>query len=537
MKKTLAMLLLIAMALVPLVAGGSSESSGSQNIAIDEDFEVVYPIANDDVTLDIWCPIQPPAAKYITSYNEQEIYTEISKNTGVKTNYIHPALGQEGEQLGLLIASEDLPDIIQLRNLYSGGASSGVDDGIFYDLTDLVKTYAPDYYALITRDDLSYKLATDNDGRIVAFHLIKSTAPEFSRINFTSAMIEKYGIEEMPVTIDDYEEIWAKMAADGIPGFALPMNGRLDQFMWPYGITDDFFIGEDGNIKYGPYTENYKSYLELMHSWFEKGYIYKDFMSNLSTNQRRALYSNLQVGMLYDAVDLAKSQAESAGLGSMPANYPRLYEGQELHFQTVTFDTLPTTLPSASMATVVTTDCEHPEIAVQYLNYFYTQEGADLCNWGIKDKAYTVDENGEKHFTDYMLNNPDIALGDVQTLLKIHLTAKLAEPDVVCNPNVISNPEALELRMMYSDDPNVDDSQVIPAFELSADASYDRARIMRDITTYIDEMTVKFITGVTPLSEYDSYMEQLKQMGIEEAIAITEAEYDKFMSKPGLESL
>lgn len=536
MKKTLTAIIVLILSLIPLYAGGSAEST-ADNVAVAEDFVVSYPVANDGQTLDIWCPIQAPAAKYITSYNEQEIYTEISKNTGIATNYIHPALGQEKEQLGLLIAGGDLPDIIQIRDLYSGGASSGVDDGIFYDLTDLVKTYAPDYYALITQDDLTYKLATDNDGRIVAFHLLKSTAPEFNRINFTDAVIEKYGIEEMPVTLDDYEEIFSRMAADGLAGFALPMNGQLDQFMWPFGITSGFFLDENGNVAYGAYTEEYRDYLEFMHDWYSKGYIYKDFMSNLSTNQRRALYSNLQVGMLYDAVDLAKSQAESAGLKSYPANYPRLYEGQQIPFRTVYEETLPVTQSANSMATVVTTSCENPELAVQYLNYFYTQEGAGLCNWGIKDKAYTVDENGQKHFTDYMLNNPDIALGDVQTLLKIHLTAKLAEPDVVCNPNVISNEEALELRMMYSDDPNVDDSQVLPAFELSAEAAYDRSRILRDITTYIDEMTVKFITGATPLTEYDSYMAQLKSMGIEDAIAITQQEYETFMSKPGLESL
>lgn len=535
MKKTLIIMLLLGFVLSLAFAGGSVESSSS--IEIDEDFVVTYPVENDGYTLDIWCPIQAPAAKYITSYNEQEVYNQISADTGISTNYMHPALGQEAEQLGLLIAGGDLPDIIQIRNLYSGGASSGVEDGIFLDLSDLVKTYAPDYYALITKDDLTYKLATDNDGRIVAFHLLKSTAPEFNRMNFTSAVIDKYGIDEMPVTIDDYEEIFSRMAADGLAGIALPMNGRLDQFMWPYGITNDFYIKEDGTVGYGPYTENYKDYLELMHTWYEKGYIYKDFMSNLSTNQRRALYSNLQVGMLYDSVDLAKSQAESAGLESVPANYPRLYEGQKLHFQTVNFDTLPVTVADSTMATVVTSDCEHPELAVQYLNYFYTQEGADLCNWGIKDKAYTVDENGEKHFTDYMLNNPEIALGDVQTMLKIHLTAKLSEPDVVCNPNVVSNEEALELRMLYADDPDVDNSQVLPTFDLSADASYDRSKIMRDITTYIDEMTIKFITGVTPLDEYDDYMAQLKQMGIEDAIQITQDEYVKFMSKPGLESL
>ena len=148
MKKTLTAIIVLILSLIPLYAGGSAEST-ADNVAVAEDFVVSYPVANDGQTLDIWCPIQAPAAKYITSYNEQEIYTEISKNTGIATNYIHPALGQEKEQLGLLIAGGDLPDIIQIRDLYSGGASSGVDDGIFYDLTDLVKTYAPDYYALI----------------------------------------------------------------------------------------------------------------------------------------------------------------------------------------------------------------------------------------------------------------------------------------------------------------------------------------------------------------------------------------------------
>jgi hypothetical protein len=58
---------------------------------------------------------------------------------------------------------------------------------------------------------------------------------------------------------------------------------------------------------------------------------------------------------------------------------------------------------------------------------------------------------------------------------------------------------------------------------------------MSDIATYIDEMTLKFITGVTPLSEFDNYMAQVKNMGIEDALAITQAEYDAFMAKPGLE--
>ena len=58
---------------------------------------------------------------------------------------------------------------------------------------------------------------------------------------------------------------------------------------------------------------------------------------------------------------------------------------------------------------------------------------------------------------------------------------------------------------------------------------------MTDINTYVDEMTLKFITGTASLDDYDAYLEQLKKMGMEEAIEITQTQYEAFMNKPGLE--
>ncbi len=532
MRKVFVLLLVLIAIMVPLMASGSKENAGKVSMVVEENFMVSYPVENKGETLTIWCPIQPPAAKHITSYNEQEVFQEISKRTGIKTNYIHPALGQEKEQLGLLIASGNLPDIIQIRNYYSSGSSGGVEDGIFLDMTDLMKTYAPDYYALLTETDMNYKLATTNDGKITEFNIFKASAPEFFRVNFLSSTIEKYGMVEMPETLDDYEALFVRMRADGLTGTILEKNGILDQFMWPFGITSGFCLAEDGKtVIWGQGTKEYKEYLQLMHSWFDKGYIYKDFMANLTLNQRNALFTNQEIGAYVEPVDLALSQAKSVGKKSFPANYPRKEKGQQISFQTVSNETLPLILPSQSMATVITSSCKNPELAMQYLNYFYTQEGADLCNWGIEGKSYTVDEKGQKHFTDYVYRNPKIPMSDIQVMAKIHLTAKLAEPDVVCNPNVIANQESLELRKMYSDDPNVDNSRVLPSFQLASEAAMEREKIMRDISTYSEEMTLKFITGATPLSEFDTYFNQLYKMGLQKAIDITQAQFDIFNSK------
>ena len=507
---------------------GASGSQTGTEAGTKEADTVTYPVDSKGEKLTFWLPIQPPAAKYITSYNDQEVFQEISKETGIEVEFINPAVGQEKEQLALMIASDNLPDIIQIRDMYDGGATAGVEDGIFLDLTNMVPGFAPDYYKQVTSSDLSYRLATNNDNRICEFDIIKQTAPAFERINFTDAVMKKYGITDMPVTITDYEALFEKFKQDGLPGFAPVENGEVEQFMWPYGIAPGFFLGEDGKVRWGAATKEYKDYLTLMNKWYNAGYIYKDFMSNMSTNDRRALFSNLQVGMIIDAEDLAKSMAASAGYSTMIANYPRMTEGQPIHFEKVYWDALP---DGGSMATVITASSKNPELAMKYLNFYYTKQGADLANWGIKDKTYTEDASGKKTYTDYMFKNDKIALGDAQTMLKIHLIAKLAEPDVVCNPNILVDERGLELRMMYSDDKTVDNSQVLPAFKLSAEAAVKRNSIMSDITTYVDEMTLKFITGATPLSEFDKYLAQLNNMNIEEAITITQEEYTKFMNK------
>jgi len=55
--------------------------------------------------------------------------------------------------------------------------------------------------------------------------------------------------------------------------------------------------------------------------------------------------------------------------------------------------------------------------------------------------------------------------------------------------------------------------------------------ILNDANTFINESVAKFITGVTPLSEFDNFIETLKNMRIEEAIEIKQAAYDRYMAR------
>ena len=56
------------------------------------------------------------------------------------------------------------------------------------------------------------------------------------------------------------------------------------------------------------------------------------------------------------------------------------------------------------------------------------------------------------------------------------------------------------------------------------------SEIMSQVKTLADEMEASFICGTTPMSEWDSYQQKLKDAGIEEAIQMMQEAYDTYMA-------
>ena len=48
--------------------------------------------------------------------------------------------------------------------------------------------------------------------------------------------------------------------------------------------------------------------------------------------------------------------------------------------------------------------------------------------------------------------------------------------------------------------------------------------------TLSDEMEAQFIAGTVSLDEWDNYIKQLKDFGIDDAIAMMQTAYDNYMS-------
>ena len=63
--------------------------------------------------------------------------------------YIHPNDQQTAEQFNLMIASDELPDVIEYdwtgrsAGSYPGGPEKAIQDGVILELNDLIDQYAP----------------------------------------------------------------------------------------------------------------------------------------------------------------------------------------------------------------------------------------------------------------------------------------------------------------------------------------------------------------------------------------------------------
>jgi putative aldouronate transport system substrate-binding protein len=53
--------------------------------------------------------------------------------------------------------------------------------------------------------------------------------------------------------------------------------------------------------------------------------------------------------------------------------------------------------------------------------------------------------------------------------------------------------------------------------------------VQTGIQTYSDELCIKLAQGTASLDDFDSYLEELKELGLDELIAVQQARYDRFV--------
>jgi putative aldouronate transport system substrate-binding protein len=527
----------------------AGESTGEQTTDTGEqtsDGTVTLPLTQEPVTFTYWVPLASGAREVIPDYSKNFVYEELEKLTNVKIEFIHPA-GSKQEQFNLMVGSGDLPDIIEQGELYKGGMDRAIADGIYIRLNELVDEYAPNFKKLIESNPELKKEVTTDEGNLTGFGMITSDVygtPDnpvpldvVRESPWTGPFIRKDWLDDLglsiPTTLDEWytalKAFKEQKNADAPIIFMNHENGidtTAGTFVSAFDIGPAFYLDtKDNKVKYGPIEPGFKEYLTVMNKWYSEGLIDPDFPTRDDASCQ-ALYMSGEAGAVLQEGTGLVLEGRAAGIEFTAAPYPKKDASSEIHWR------YKNPLCRATYG-VITTACENPELAVKWFDYHYTEDGFKLFNFGPEGRSYDgLDEKGRPKYFDYIevdgrqyplaANNYE-GFDKINTTFRVH-NGPYLKSDLRANPRRWM--EDLEaMRAPWAETP---DDYVLPPITMTAEEGDEYASIMSDVDTYKDQMILKFIMGTEPISSFDNYVEQVKSLGIDKAIAIQEAALKRY---------
>ncbi|AEE96865.1 extracellular solute-binding protein [Mahella australiensis] len=523
--------------------GQNSEEGGTQT----SDGTVTLPLTQEPITFTYWVPFGGTSKEVITDLSHNLVYQELEKLTNVKIEFVHPAEGQEVEQFNLMVASGDLPDIIEQGERYKGGIDRAIADGIYIRLNELVDKYAPNYKKAIESNPQLKKEVYTDQGNLSGFGMVTSDVygtPDnpvpldvAKENSWTGPFIRKDWLDELGLPIPSAVDEWytALKAFKEQKNAEVPIlfmyhpNGidtTAGTFVSAFDIGPGFYLDtKDNKVKYGPIEAGFKEYLTMINKWYSEGLIDPDFPTR-DNKSSQALYMDGKVGAVLQEGTGLVLKARAVNVEFAGAPYPKKDASSDIHWRYTN------PLCRANYG-VITSACKNPELAVKWFDYHYTEDGFKLCNFGPEGKTYDgLDEKGRPKYLEHIEidgNEYPLAKDNYQGFDRINMVFRLHNGPYL-KSDLRSNPrrwmEDLEsYRVTWENQP---DDYVLPPITMTDQEGAEYASIMSDVDTYKDQMILKFIMGTEPLSSFDKYVEQIKSLGIDKAIAIQEAALKRY---------
>lgn len=496
-------------------------------------------VYDEPQTFTMWCSMDK-AAGAISDWSENLVYQEMAKLTNVTVEFQHPPVGGEKDAFNLMCASGDYPDAIQYSWLtVPGGPANYISDGVIIPLNDLIDQYAPNLKAYLeAHPDINQQIMLD-DG---TYYVLPSIYQDIELATHQGPVVrgdflEKIGMtpEEFPTTVAGWEEMLIKVRdceeLEGVIPFFFAQMTNISEapvILGAFGITQEFY-NDNGTVKYGAIQPEYKEFLALMRRWYELGLLDTEFAANTAKLRDEKVTSDRVfafIGSMGNSITRYTAMCRNENnpdFQLLPMPYPTLNEGE-----TPIVGQQGAKYTGAGVA--ITSSCKNPELIVKFYDYFYTEEGHMLSNWGVQGLTYDYDEDGNPYFLPLVSENPD-GLSREQAMAKY--TIWQSQSPVYKLKDVLEQrdrlPEQIEGRKNWLACKN---EIIMPPVTPTAEEADEFATIMNDCTTYMQEQATKIIMGEVDLDEgFDTMVSTLKGMGIERAIELRQAQLERYLAR------
>ena len=258
---------------LPIITGcnknGADSRESPENITTTDE----YP-QKTDVTLRYWLPLHSHVSATATSLNETPFKEYLEEQTGINVKFEHPVSGQQDSAFNIMIASDDIPDIIEWNwSSYSGGAQKAIDDGVIEPLNKYINSVSPNLKKIFDEHP-EYRQQTETEsGEVYQYPMIRGDErlASYMALLVRQDLLDQAGLEK-PVTYDDWEKMLYKFKEMGVKTpISLRLNNlyleTLAPFTSKFGFIADFYHEEKGKVQFGPYQKEFADYIKMLNRW------------------------------------------------------------------------------------------------------------------------------------------------------------------------------------------------------------------------------------------------------------------------------
>lgn len=524
-RHTKTLILLLTALFLPALAL-SAFAAGSQEDGAEESGSTGgltgYLASSEPITLTFHAHVQNSSA----ADGSLPVWQKAAELTNVTLETTAPTTATNSlEVYNLMIASGEIADIVGYPNFVR--FTEDAMDGAFLPLNDLIDEQAPHFKKVLEENPDVKAYITAPDGNIYAIpYFYDLNAPEGWGWFIRTDWLDTLGLD-IPNNVYEYYRALKAFREQDPNG-----NGEKDEAPYfsrgrsPFALLilwnahNDFFV-KNGVVGFGPYEPEYRTGLTEITKWYAEGLIHSEIFTG-GSNAREVLLSQDKGGATQDWFASTSSyngrlQDEIDGFAFKPFAPPAGVDGVRRNdFRR------PKIIPFLGWGMGHTN--KDPNATMRYFDFWFTERGIRLAAFGIEGEDYTM-VDGTPVFTDAVTKADVPVITYLNTRRGAQYLGMGTMQDIRYELQAM-HPYGREGYDMYSK--SSWGTEQMPLMSYEEDEFERLNEIMASVRTLVSETAQKWVLGAEDIdSNYDSFIRRMRDMGIEEAIEITQTAYER----------
>ena len=496
------------------------------------------PLTEEETTISFWTG-SPAMDATISGWNDSTANQEIEKRTGVHIEFIEVAPPTQSEAINLMFTSGDYPDIINyaLTGIYT--VPYMIENEIIVDLQDMMEEHAPSYSALMEADPALY-LATVSDGGEIG----GLCGYEYNSYFTTGALVRGDWLSDIGmapedlVTIDDFHQYLSVIKSEGLCEYPMPLRYDASISGSPFlnalggvsGAASDasaqnfYYLEDNETMVYSFITDTYREYITMMAQWYQEGLITRDLLNSDMLDSSAIAggsYGIMWQDCQFMDMWISAGQVNDPDYSLVGVAEPMLEAGQKLGNGMVT---------NLSTSLIISTCCEDPELALQWLDYHFSEEGSILSQYGREGEGLVYDENGKPGYSELISDNPDgLSFDNALNAYAVNINMYAQNKASLRASYEQIKQDALDV---WNGTREVTRSSFTKLFTLNTEETETVQLYYTDIATYVAETIGKMLVGEISIdAEWDNYVATVESMNIQEVIAAYQSAGQRYFAR------